>query len=484
MASIETIRFAPPARDGIDPPCFDRLLNNCCTAQLKRDAPTRRTTFRSFPQDDLTPEARLPQAGNDAARFGDGESAAVDGPCSSIAHLKPNPDPHRTECPMSIASALGLTSGKKIRYAFVALGDITQEAMLPGVEHTGNSEVVAFVTGDSEKARLVGEKYGVSDTYSYERFDELLASGTIDAIYLATPNWRHTEFAVPALKAGIHVLVEKPLEISTAKCREILDAAKTSSAKLMVAYRLHFEPGTLATIDLIRSGKLGELLTFSSTFTQMVSPENHRAKNGVEAGPIFDMGPYPVNAARYVFGDEPIEVVSAVGVRHPEAGLGDFDDTVAVTLRFPGDRLAQFVLSYWGNTLDTYAVVGTKGSVEVNPGYMYGKPIEHVVTIGETKSHESFKNTDHFGGELKYFSDCILNDKEPEPDGEEGYADVRVLEGIVQALQTKAAVTLEPFTRSKRIDTAAQRETLRAQKSPELVNTSNPGKDKEKVPAN
>ena len=385
---------------------------------------------------------------------------------------------------MSLASALGLTSDKRIRYAFVALGDITQEAMLPGVRHTGNSEVVAFVTGDPEKARGVGEQYGVTDSYGYEQFGELLASGKIDAIYLATPNWRHAEFAIPALKAGIHVLVEKPLEVSTEKCREILEAAKTSSAKLMVAYRLHFEPATLATIDLIRSGKLGELLTFNSTFTQMVSPENHRARHGVEAGPIFDMGPYPVNAARYVFGAEPIEVVSAVGVRHPEAGLGDFDDTVAVTLRFPGNRLAQFVISYWGNTLDTYAVVGTKGSVEVNPGYMYGKPLAHTVTLGEAKSHESFKNTDHFGGELKYFSDCILNGKDPEPDAEEGYADVRVLEGIVHAIETGGPVKLEPFTRAKRIDTEAQRETLRAQKAPELVNTSNPGKGKEKVPKN
>jgi len=385
---------------------------------------------------------------------------------------------------MSIASALGLTSGKKVRYAFVALGDITQEAMLPGVAHTGNSEVVAFVTGDPEKASGVGKQYGVTASYTYDQFDELLASGTIDAIYLATPNWRHAEFAIPALKAGIHVLAEKPLEVSTEKCRAILNVAETSPAKLMVAYRLHFEPATLATIDLIRSGKLGDLLTFSSTFTQMVSPENHRARNGVEAGPIFDMGPYPVNAARYVFGDEPTEVVSAVGVRHPDAGLGDFDDTVAVTLRFPGNRLAQFVLSYYGNTLDTYAVVGTKGSVEVNPAYMYGKPLEHTVTLGESKSHASFKNTDHFGGELKYFSDCILDDREPEPDGEEGYADVRVLEGIVQALKTGGPVALEPFTRTKRIDTKAQEETLRAQKSPALVNTSNPGKGKDKVPKN
>ncbi|MCP1561057.1 UNVERIFIED_ORG: putative dehydrogenase [Methylobacterium sp. SuP10 SLI 274] len=374
--------------------------------------------------------------------------------------------------------------GKTVRYAFVGLGDIAQEAMLPGVAHTGNSEVTAFVTSDPEKARRVGEQYGVTDTYGYEQFDALLASGTIDAIYLATPNWRHAEFAIPALKAGIHVLVEKPLEISTEKCREIMAAQASSSAKLMVAYRLHFEPATLATIDLIRSGKLGEILTFSSTFTQMVSPENHRAKNGVVAGPIFDVGPYPINAVRFLFGDEPTEVVSAVGVRHPEAGFGDFDDTVAVTLRFPNNRLAQFVLSYYGNVLDSYAVVGTEGSVEVNPAYMYGKPLERTVTLGEKKSHESFENTDHFGGELKYFSDCILNGTDPEPDAEEGYADLRVIEGILKALESGGPVRLEPFTRTKRIDTARQVQSLPAQAPPDLVNTSNPGRGKDKSPLN
>ncbi|MFT8244314.1 Gfo/Idh/MocA family protein [Roseomonas sp. BN140053] len=385
---------------------------------------------------------------------------------------------------MSILSSLGITSGKKVRYGFVALGDIAQEAMLPGVSHTGNSEVAALVTGDPEKARGVGQQYGVTDTYSYDQFEEMLRSGKVDAIYLATPNWRHAEFAVPALRAGIHVLLEKPMDVSVARCQDILDAQKASGAKLMVAYRLHFEPATLDLLEKIRGGELGELTLFTSTFVQMVDPANHRAKNGIEAGPIFDMGPYPLNAARYVFGDEPTDVVSAIGIRHPQAGLGDFDDTVAVTLRFPGDRLAQFVISYYGNTLDSYTVAGTKGSVHMNPAFMYGQPLQQMVTIGESKSQKSFKNTDHFGGEMKYFSDCILNNTDPEPDGEEGLADVRVLEAIVRAMETHQSQPLPPFTRSRRIDPAAQRETLAAQRAPELVNTSNPGKGKDKVPKN
>ena len=385
---------------------------------------------------------------------------------------------------MTLKEMLGLGSDRKVRYAAVGLGDITQEAMLPGVAHTGNSELVALVTSDREKAQKVGEQYDVKATYTYEQFPELLSSGSIDAIYLATPNWRHAEFAIPALRAGIHVLVEKPLEVTAARCQEILDVTRESSAKLMVAYRLHFEPSTLALLDTIRSGEIGEVHIFSSTFAQMVEPKNHRAANGDLAGPILDMGPYPVNAARYVFGDEPTEVISAVGTRHAESGLGDFDDTVAVTLKFPGGKLAQFVISYYANAVNSFYAMGTKGSVHMSPSYIYGKPLAQTITVGEKSRNESFKNTDHFGGELKYFSDCILSGKDPEPDAEEGYADVRVLEGILEALKTGAPVKLKPFTRSRRIDTQAQKETLRAKSPPELVNASNPARGVGSAPRN
>src|SRR6201996_503967 len=243
---------------------------------------------------------------------------------------------------MGIKELIGMESDRKVRYAIVGLGDIAQEDMMPGVDHTGNSEITALVTSDALKAEELGKKYDVDATFTYDQFTEVLASGTFDAIYLATPNWRHAEFIVPALKAGIHVLTEKPLEVSTAKSKDILNAEAASKAKLMVAYRLHFEPATLDSIEKLRSGLLGNIHLFASTFSQLVDPDNHRVKNGELAGPVFDMGPYPVNAARYIFEDEPIEVVSAAGTHHPESGFPqDFYDTVAVTLRFPNKRLAQ-----------------------------------------------------------------------------------------------------------------------------------------------
>jgi predicted dehydrogenase len=386
---------------------------------------------------------------------------------------------------VDIRDILGVEINEKVRYAIVGLGDIAQEDMMPGVDHTGNSKITAFVSSDPVKSHELAERYGVEHVFSYEQFEEALSSGAFDAVYISTPNWRHAEFIIPALRAGIHVLAEKPLEVSTEKCREILEAQKSSHAKLMVAYRLHFEPATLDTIEKVRSGDLGEVHLFASTFSQIVDPKNHRVQFGELSGPVFDMGPYPVNAARYIFGDEPIEVVSAIGTKHPESGFPqDFYDTVAVTLAFPNERLAQFNVSYYGNPTNMFIAFGAKGSVQLDPCYNYGAPLEQTTVLGKEKTRETFKNTDHFGGEMKYFSDCVLNDREPEPDGEEGLADVRVLEGIMQALDSGGRVQLPPFTRTRRIDTIAQRMMLPAVETPELVRASNPGRDIEKVPMN
>jgi predicted dehydrogenase len=221
----------------------------------------------------------------------------------------------------------------------------------------------------------------------------------------------------------------------------------------------------------VRNGELGEVHLFTSTFAQMVDPANHRAKTEA-AGPVLDMGPYPVNAVRNLFGAEPTEVF-AFGSRHANSGLGDFDDTVTVMLRFPEGRLAQFVVSYYGNPIDVYTVLGTKGSLQVQPGYTYGKSLEHSLTIGEKKDNITYKNTDHFGGEMKYFSDCILHEIDPEPDAEEGLADVRVLEAIQRALKTREMQTLPAFARSKRID-PDQVVRLGAVKPPEPVHASSP----------
>jgi predicted dehydrogenase len=383
---------------------------------------------------------------------------------------------------MKLSKLTGASSEPKIRYGIVALGSISQEAMLPGVQHTGNSEIAALVTSDPMKAEELSKRYDVPTTYSYEQLGDLVNSGKIDALYIATPNWRHSEFAVPALNAGLAVLLEKPMEVSSEACQRIINAQQRSGAKLMVAYRLHFEPATIAAIEVVRSGKLGEVHLFTSTFCQLIDPNNHRVKNGDFAGPLFDMGPYPINGVRNIFEDEPLEAF-ATATRHSESGFTDLDDTISVVLRFPRERIAQFTVSYYGNPIDRYTVVGSQGLVDVNPGFTYGKSLEYTLQIGEDKQHKSFKNTDHFGGEMKYFSDCILSGKDPEPDGFEGLADVRVIEAALRSIKSGRFEKVEPVSINKRISTD-QEESLGAEKTPEMVHASAPARGKQKNPRN
>jgi predicted dehydrogenase len=367
-----------------------------------------------------------------------------------------------------------IVRNRKVRYAVVGIGWISQTAFLPGVEHTRNSEVTAFVSGHEDKAAKVGEKYGVKDLYSYDEYERLLSSGTIDAVYLATPNWDHVDLAVRTLDAGIHLLLEKPMATSVEDCQRIIDASERTRAKLMIAYRMHHEPAMLKAMEVARSGNLGQMRYFNSSFSQPVNFQNHRAKNGYWAGPVPDMGPYPINTVRNLFGAEPLEV-SAMGVRTDPERFRDFDHQVAVNLRFPGERLATMLLSYSGADLDDFRIVGTLGDLFSSPAFSMTGGMKHVVTIGKHKSEESFKATDQFGGELRYFSDCIQRNKHPEADGEEGLLDVRIIAAVERALETGQPQKLEPYVRKLR-PKPGQVQELHKVDEPELVGVHQPSK--------
>ncbi len=151
----------------------------------------------------------------------------------------------------------GPTAQHPVRYAVVGAGWISQAAVLPGVAHSGNAVVTALVTGDAAKAGALAQRYRIGHVCGYADYERLLASGDIDAIYLALPADMHRQYALPALQRGIHVLLEKPMATSEADCEAMIAAARQGHAKLMIAYRLHFEPATLAAIELVRAGGLG-----------------------------------------------------------------------------------------------------------------------------------------------------------------------------------------------------------------------------------
>jgi len=361
---------------------------------------------------------------------------------------------------------------QKIRYAVVGIGHLAQVAVLPAFKGAANSELAAIVSGDAEKQNKLGKKYCIEQVYSYDEYDRALSE--VDAVYLVLPNHLHREYAVRAAQAGVHVLCEKPMAVTEADCEAMIEAAEANDVKLMIAYRLHFEEGNLAAIRLARNGKLGNLRAFSSEFAQQVVADNIRVTEPVEkgSGPVYDMGVYCINAARYLFGAEPTSVV-AFSANDGERRFQRVEEMTSVVMRFPEERLATFTCSFGAADVSRYTLIGTKGLLTADPAYEYASGIKYETTIGEKTVKKAFRKRDQFAAELVYFSDCILNNQEPEPSGTEGLADVRVVRAIYESARTGRAVELPEFPNKKR-PTMRQEIYRPGHGKPQTVKTKSP----------
>jgi glucose-fructose oxidoreductase len=340
---------------------------------------------------------------------------------------------------------------EKIRYAVVGLGHIAQTAVLPGFKHAENSELVALVSGDKAKLGELGKEYSVDNLFSYEEYDQLVKSGKVEAVYIATPNTLHTPYVERALESGIHVLCEKPFAAKEEECRKLVNLAFKNNLKLMVAYRLHFDEANLKAIELAQSGKLGDLRMFNSVFCyEMKDRGNIRLKSNLAGGAIWDIGIYCINAARYIFQDEPVEVFAFNSTNDEDDRFKQVPEMWSAVMRFPNDRLASFSCSFGASDSDHYEVVGTKGSLRLYNGYEYAFPMQMMLTIGDKRQKRNFPRRDQFGAEIEYFSDCIIKDVEPEPSGIEGLADVRIIEALIESANLREAVRVEPVEKTSR----------------------------------
>lgn len=288
----------------------------------------------------------------------------------------------------------------QVRYAIVGAGWISQLAFMPAVAASGNARMTAIVTGKAETREKLAAFYGIDTTCGYDGYDALLASDAVDAVYVALPNSMHADFAIRALKAGKHAIVEKPLAISVAECEAMIAAAEQNGVFLMTAYRLHCEPMTIEVLERLRAGEIGAVKHFTSTFGFQSLDTNHRLKGKHWGGPLQDLGVYCLNAARQVMQAEP-EEAQAVRVH----GSGDprfteVEGSIAVTLRFPGDRLAQFVASFEMGETDTYRIMGTEGVIEVGSGYLFQTTPQVRIIKGAEITQLPAQDSDHFAGQI------------------------------------------------------------------------------------
>lgn len=336
------------------------------------------------------------------------------------------------------------TRSSRIRFGVVGLGHIAQVAVLPAFRAASkNSELTALVTGDPKKARALSKTYKVPAVYGYDQFDELIGSDVVDALYIALPNHMHTDFTVRALRRGLHVLCEKPLALTEKECRQIQEASEFSGAKIMTAYRLHFEESNLKALELCKKGKLGTLRYFSSNFSYQVKDKTNIRLTKEDGGsPLWDIGIYCINAARTLFQAEPDEV-TAFATSSKDPRFAQVQETASATLRF-GDRLATFTCSYGADTAASYEIYGTKGGLRLEDAYEYAGPRKlHVLKDGQVSQTLKFKKADQFAAELAYFSKCVLANKHPQPDAVEGLRDVRVILACLRSIETGKSVRLD-----------------------------------------
>jgi glucose-fructose oxidoreductase len=337
-----------------------------------------------------------------------------------------------------------------VRYAVVGLGHIAQAAVLPAFAHAKrNSRLVALVSGDAAKRRRLERRHRGVRTVDYDDYDALLRSGEVDAVYVALPNNLHRQFSVGAAQAGVHVLCEKPMAVTEDDCVAMLAAAEQSRVKLMVAYRLHFDSATLRALEAVRSGRIGEPRAFGSLFTMQVRDENIRLERELGGGPLYDIGIYCINAARHALGAEPLEVIGAA-FAGPDPRFAEVEEAFSAILRFPGDRVATFTCSFGSSDVSSYRIVGTKGEVHVEPAYEYAEGLTlRIRTNGRTRTRH-FDRRDQFAPELLHFSDCILEDREPEPSGLEGLIDVHIICALHESARTGQPVPIAPVTKQRR----------------------------------
>ena len=367
------------------------------------------------------------------------------------------------------------TSKNRIRYAVVGLGHIAQVAVLPAFKTARNSELLALVSGDAAKLRSLGKQYKLDHLYSYDDYSRALSN--VDAVYIALPNHLHREYAVRAAAAGVHVLCEKPMAPTTEECHPMINAAHQNHTKIMIAYRLHFEAGNLEAMKLSNNRIIGEPRFFNSEFAQQVDDSNTRVEEPSHrgGGPLYDMGIYCINAARYLFRAEPIEV-TALAESNRERRFANVEEMVSVAMRFPEERLGVFTCSFGASDVSRYTVVGTKGSLRADPAYEYADGIRLEITVGKKTKVRTFPKRDQFAAELMYFSDCILRNKDPEPSGFEGLADVRIVEAIYESIRTRRTVPVRgvPVQKRPSHDQEIQRP---ARAKPEIIHAHPPSRD-------
>jgi len=332
-----------------------------------------------------------------------------------------------------------------VRIAVIGLGGFARNRALPAVRDSDFCEATVLVSGSSETADSLAEEFGVDRTLSYDEFREGEAADRYDAVYVSTPPAFHDEYAVAAAGLGKHVLCEKPLAATLDDAERMVAACEDAGVVLMTAYRLRTEPAIRRMREAIRDGAIGDPIQvhagFSSRLLDDAGPDSWRLDPDVAGGgALMDLGVYPLNTSRFMLDADPVAVQAET---HSSGEPFDrVEEHAALLLTFPGGATASCTASFGGHLDSRLQVLGTEGQVVIHSPFG-GHTTENVILArGEARTSYAGRAVDEVREEFDYFADCVLDGGVCESDGEEGYADLRIIERAYEAAETGTRVEL------------------------------------------
>jgi predicted dehydrogenase len=330
---------------------------------------------------------------------------------------------------------------QKLGVALVGLGNLSTNQIAPALQKTKFCRLAGIVTGTPAKAQKWKAQYNLPDKniYSYDTMEQMADNPDIDIVYVVTPNALHAGHTIKAAKAAKHVLCEKPMEVSSEKCQEMIDACKKAGRQLAIGYRLHFEPNNLECVRLAREKVFGDLKFIEADFGFRIgNPDQWRLNRALAGGgPLMDVGIYALQATRYITGEEPVQVTAVQTVTDP-VKFKDVEETIAWQLKFPGGIVTSSTSTYNFNGMARYRAYAENGWFGLEPAYGYdgiqGKRSDDKLI--------NFEVGDQFAVQMDKFAQCILNNQPTTVPGEEGLRDVKIMMAIYEAARTGKAVRL------------------------------------------
>jgi predicted dehydrogenase len=341
--------------------------------------------------------------------------------------------------------AAGPGAARPLGFALVGIGKLSIGQLLPAFANCKLARPVALVSGHPDKAREQAQRYGIEPKfiYNYDNFNSIADNPAIDVVYVVLPNSMHAEYTIRAAKAGKHVLCEKPMANTVAECQAMIDACKSAQRKLMVGYRMRYEPMTMKAIELAQSPEVTGVIKHirSEAGFSIGDPTQWRLKKAMAGGgALMDMGVYAINAARYLSGKEPVEVTAATYATPGDPRFTEVEETVTFEMRFDEGFVASCLTSY-GINCKRFHVYGTLGQLESEPFQSYGG--NHLWQVDNGKRTEvPYEPVNHFAAEMDHLCECIANDTAPRTPGEEGLQDIKITTAIYESAREAKPVRI------------------------------------------